>query len=266
MRRIYALQLSVIFYDFIMAEPHSEPLTWRRNVECGLYTDTVPTDISFRYIPYYVNLNRCQGKDFDLIPKRKECIPTVSEPVQYLMQRRSDGRLENITLFNHTSCTYKCTQNASWCRNSSTWNEDICSCCNQESDCDRGHEWSHSDCQCVLTMEPPVIPANQPEPEQCLELKYVILLIVCEFFVVVMIFSAVMCVFAVLLFYNNSAAQKIRRKLTLASLHESEPYWGWDDNRPGIINANKNEIVLVKLNAGGVLAEKEVDRSIDSLF
>jgi len=179
------------------------------NVYCDTYLDVIPTHPTFKYIPYFVRLHRCQGKDIiDGHPTIRHCVPKTQTPLVYPVEL-SDFSLEsplNITLYNHTACTYTCKEDSTRCARGTEWHEPSCSCCvGNRTDCARGYTWSSTECTCVPQIAQITFPTVATKPKRgpdvnasvaavddtpCLRYQIVIAIVVAELVVVIML-----CVF-----------------------------------------------------------------------
>lgn len=162
-----------------------------KNVDCNTYEDVVPTDERklYRYIPYYVKIHRCQGKNRWESSTGKICLPTKQKAVVFKVEQRlyASAPLINITLYNHTSCTTKCKTNSSVCQGSAKWNEYTCTCCSAlNNTCASGYEWNIYSCACVkIEIEVTVATVTTTKKKDGLRIKYVILLVIGEFILLV---------------------------------------------------------------------------------
>lgn len=119
------------------------------NVDCGTYLDVIPTDVKFTYIPYYVRLHRCQGKDKHLPGVGRECRPKNKTTISYKVEYSDTGQKGFLLLYNHTECEYVCENNITSCPSGQGWHEATCSCCEKDRQCFGNYVWNRTKCRCI---------------------------------------------------------------------------------------------------------------------
>merc|ERR1712142_684094 len=148
-----SLHLLHLLLLILLHLPSTSPDFYDLNVDCAPHPDIVATDsLGFRFIPYYVRLNRCQGKNMWGEANADICHPTRVTKVKFKAEDRyTPGTLRDITMDNHTECVFACPRNETFCQANQTWNPAMCSCCSRRDDavCADNSRWSEEFCSCV---------------------------------------------------------------------------------------------------------------------
>ena len=191
---------------------HSTDDYYALNVDCAPHIDIISTHNNFAYIPYYVKLHRCQGKDLtDEIPFAKKCVPSNQSEVRYKVETLHSRTVRHIMLTNHTDCRYVCKLNRTSCTRGQGWNEDTCSCCSHDRECEGEFEWDRANCRCSCPPTSktecgmkgklvPTVPASLTkdggigvntskvvDPPPCVKYQLVIMIAVVELVVVILL-------------------------------------------------------------------------------
>lgn len=153
---IYILVLftSIIQAKDLLSKGNDDTAKVLTNVGCAPYEQVTGTDdAAYQYLPYYVQLYRCQGADVTHAPTHRTCEPTEEKEVKVAVNK--DGVHKIITLLNHTKCEYKCKPKV--CNKFQKWNEDTCTCgCarNTKATCQLPKVWGgESCCKCSYNAE-----------------------------------------------------------------------------------------------------------------
>ena len=132
------------------------------NIICGAYEDYVPTDpLNYsRYFPCVIKLFRCRGADNINSLLFNKCVPGINGTQNVnIIVFNSIGRVEEITVLNHTSCYEKCAIDATSCSPYQIFSPDDCLCnCKynvkpEPDPCIQPFHWEESMCNCVCSNE-----------------------------------------------------------------------------------------------------------------